>query len=120
MEISLFSPSRVGGAAKKDKKINKNGRKNNDNDAWMASNSQKHKFETTWGFNLTNSQHGKVDQFVDPAKLFRNSVQRRSSLGQKTYQVQHSERTKLYLNMLNKLLICFHIVLLYCSKQYGG
>ena len=101
MEISLFSPSRVGGAAKKDKKINKNGRKNNDNDAWMASNSQKHKFETTWGFNLTNSQHGKVNQFVDPAKLFRNSVQRRSSLGQKTYQVQHSERTKLYLNMLN-------------------
>ena len=101
MEISLLAPLESVVRQRKIKKINKNGRKNNDNDAWMASNSQKHKFETTWGFNLTNSQHGKVNQFVDPAKLFRDSVQRRSSLGQKTYQVQHSERTKLYLNMLN-------------------
>ena len=36
----------------------------------MASNSQKHKFETTWGFNLTNSQHGKVDRFVDQQNCF--------------------------------------------------
>ena len=97
MEISIFSPSKVGGATKK----GKNSKKKNAADAWITSNSQKQKFESAWGFGLTNSQHGKVHELVNHKRLLRGGRSYSCRVGQKIHNINHSEKTRLFLNLMN-------------------
>ena len=97
MEISIFSPSKVGGATKK----GKNNKKKNAADAWITSNSQKQKFESAWGFGLTNSQHGKVHELVNHKRLLRGGRSYSCRVGQKIHNINHSEKTRLFLNLMN-------------------